>query len=244
MGADYGAGDFMHKIINSRWGTCKFFSKDEYVGKSLYYYGEYNPDETEKILELATPAKLCLDIGANIGCISQALLANGHSVLAFEPQPEVFKVLSFNVGERNCVNTAVGSGRGTALMPKVHYSTKGNFGGLAIGDNSIYGQIVVDMLTIDSLDLPQVGLIKLDVEGFELDALKGAKNTISKYKPVMYVEDDRLEKSRKLRDYITSLGYKITEHKPMLYRENNYAGLKRNVWNKNYASHNLICTPC
>lgn len=230
----------MHKVVNGRWGPCKFLLKDEYVGRSMYYYGEYGPDETERILSLAKGH--CLDIGANIGVISQALLANGFTVTAFEPQPAIFDLLRFNCGSANVINTAVGSSAGFAQMPKVYYSEKGNFGGLGIGTKSMYGNITVPLITIDSLNL-DVGFMKIDVEGYELEVLLGAANTIARCRPVMYIEDDRVGKSNALRAHIASLGYNIEVHQPTLYREENFFGLKKNVWDRNYASHNLICTP-
>jgi FkbM family methyltransferase len=235
----------MYKEVEGRWGKCKFLAKDEYVGKSLYYYGEYNPDETEKILSLATKGKLCLDIGANIGCISQALLANGHTVLAFEPQKELHNILTENIAGMGgvAINAAVGSEIGTARLPKVHYSDKNNFGGLGIGTPSIYGSVEVPVITIDTTTTCDIGFIKIDVEGFEYEVLLGATNTIKRYRPVMYIEDDRADKSLRLRGYIASLGYSIEEHKPTLYREHNFFGLRKNVWDRNYASHNLICIP-
>ena len=239
----------MYKIVDGRWGTCKFFAKDEYVGKSMYNYGEYGPDETELILSLAEErVGCCLDIGANIGVISQALLANGYRVHAFEPQPEVYKLLVENMnnvgGEFTHHNTAVGAGHGIAMMPKVHYSSKGNFGGLGIGTPSIYGMYEVEMNTMDSFLFSNVGFMKIDVEGYELEVLQGSVETIARYSPIMYIEDDRTEKSNALRQFIEELGYSIEEHYPALYREENFFGLKKNIWNKNYASHNLICRPC
>lgn len=233
----------MYKTVDGRWGKCKFLAKDEYVGRSLYNYGEYGPDETEMILGLASG--VCLDIGANIGVISQALLANGYRVMAFEPQPEIFELLSENCrsvgGEFVVFNTAVGSSAGVATMPKVQYSAKGNFGGLGIGDTSIYGTIDVPVTTIDSYHFPNVGFVKIDVEGYELEVLRGMVDTITRCRPVLYIEDDRRERSAALREYIRSLKYDIEEHKPTLYREENFFGLKKNIWDKNYASHNLIC---
>jgi FkbM family methyltransferase len=232
----------MLKTINSRWGTCTYFSKDEYVGRSIHNYGEYNPDETETILGLASSGKLCLDIGANIGCISMALLSVGHSVVAFEPQPEVYKLLSDNV-KSTCHNVALGSTRGVAEMPKVYYSSKGNFGGLGIGTKSIYGSYTVPVETLDSFAFKDVGFIKIDVEGFEEQVLRGGVETILRDKPIMYIEDDRIDKRVGLRGFIKELGYNIEPHQPPLYRENNFFSLKKNVWDRNYASHNLICRP-
>ena len=239
----------MYKTVEGRWGKCKFLAKDEYVGRSMFYYGEYNPDETEKILSLANG--LCLDIGANIGVISQALLRSGHNVVAFEPQPELFDILQENMAsasirELQCkaYNSAVGDKAGVATMPKVYYGDKGNFGGLGLFEKSIYGTINVEVSTIDSYNFNDVGFMKIDVEGYEYETLVGAKETISKYKPILYIEDDRSAKSQRLREYVRALGYTIEEHKPTLYREENFFGLKKNVWNRNYASHNLVCKPC
>lgn len=231
----------MYKTVEGRWGTVKFFLKDEYVGRALYNYGEYGPDETEKIIALADG--LCLDIGANIGCISQALVMSGFDVIAFEPQPEVYTLLAENA---DCIsyNVALGSEAGTAMMPRVHYSEKNNIGGLGLGMQSIYGQYPVAVRTLDSFIFDNVGFIKIDVEGYELEVLKGAVETIARCRPILYIEDDRIEKRTALREFIVSLDYTIEEHQPTLYRENNFFGLKKNVWDKNYASHNLICMPC
>lgn len=231
----------MHKVVEGRWGRVKFFLKDEYVGRSLYNYGEYGPDETEKIIALADG--LCLDIGANIGCISQALVVSGMRVIAFEPQPEVFKLLDENVVCEK-YNVALGGEIGVAKMPKVYYSAKGNFGGLGIGAKSIYGSYDVPVRTLDSFELQDVGFMKIDVEGFELEVLRGGRETINRCKPIMYIEDDRIDKRKALRAAIVELGYTIEEHYPALYRQNNFFGLKKNIWDMEYASHNLICMPC
>lgn len=230
------------RTVESRWGTCSYFGKDEYVGRSIHNYGEYNPDETEKILELATPGKLCLDIGANIGCISMALSRAGHSVVSFEPQPEIFKLLEKNHNGKN-INSALGVDLGLVDMPKVYYSVRGNFGGLSIGMPSIYGSYKVPINTLDSYEFENVGFIKIDVEGFETAVLTGGIKTIRRDRPIMYIEDDRIAERTKLRNMITALGYTYVPHQPTLYRENNFFGLKKNIWDRNYASHNLICTP-
>lgn len=236
----------MYKTIEGRWGPIKFLLTDQYVGRSLYYYGEYNPDETEMIRSLANG--LCLDIGANMGVITQALLVAGHEVIAFEPQLLICDILRENCAftestKYQVYNTAVGSECGVAEMPKVQYGAKNNFGGLGIGDKSIYGNITVPMTTIDSYQLDGVGFIKIDVEGFEYEVLVGATETIKRCKPILYIEDDRVAKRDRLRKQIQSMGYTIEEHKPTLYRKENFFNHQKNVWDKNYASHNLICRP-
>ena len=228
--------------VTGRWGPVTYFSKDEYVGASLRYYGEYNPDETEMVLSLAQPDKLCLDIGANCGVIAQALEFSGFEVQCFEPQPEVAKVCAENV--RGMVHACgLGDVEMMAPMPKLDYSAKNNIGGMGLNMRSVLGTITVPVKTLDSFNFQNVGFIKMDVEGFELQVLQGGRETILREKPIMYIEDDRMEKSYALRKYIQELGYTIEQHKPRLYREQNFFGLKKNIWGREYASHNLICRP-
>ncbi len=232
------------RSVKGRWGEVWFIGKDEYVGKSLFNYGEYNPDETEMIISLAGIKNgLCLDIGANFGVMAQALEATGFTVIAFEPQPDVYAVLKKNV-RGVCHNVGLGSEAGIAKMPKILTGSRANYGGMGIGFKSELGTIDVKVATLDSLDLDNVGFMKIDVEGFEEKVLIGGRKTILRDKPIMYIEDDREALSASLRKYIVGLGYSIEEHKPLLYRENNFFGKKKNVWDRVYASHNLICRPC
>lgn len=229
------------RSVEGRWGTVWYIDKDEYVGRSLHNYGEYNPDETEMILSLASGR--CLDIGANFGVMGQALEASGFTVECFEPQPYVFDVLRKNVRGK-CHNVGLGSVAETAKMPRILNGSRANYGGQGIGYRSDLGTIDVSVRTLDSFGFDDVGFMKIDVEGYEEKVLRGGIETITRCRPIMYIEDDRVDRSASLRAYITGLGYSIEEHKPLLYRSNNYFGLRRNIWDPyNYASHNIICKP-
>lgn len=239
------------RSVKGRWGEIWFIGKDEYVGRSLFNYGEYNPDETEMILALAkegcydaecAPRRLCLDVGANFGVMAQALEFNGFNCISFEPQPDVYAVLCKNV--RVSLNIGIGDCGGVAKMPKILTGSKANYGGQGIGFRSELGTIDVNVSTLDSLGLVDVGFMKIDVEGFEEKVLRGGRELILRDRPIMYIEDDRVALSASLREYIRSLGYTIEEHKPPLFRSENFFGNKKNVWGKNYVSHNLVCKPC
>lgn len=240
----------MLRTVQGRWGPCTVFEKDEYIGRSVIAYGEYGPDETEKILELAGDG-WCVDIGANVGCIAQALLCRGRRVVAFEPQPELFKLLQANVASAGgggvatavCHNVALGAEPGRSIMPKVAYSERGNYGGIALGLRSARGHYEVPVATLDGFGLEGVSFVKIDVEGHEAQVLLGARNTIARDRPVLYLEDDRAAKSAALRRLIDELGYDIEEHKPPIFRPTNHFGNERNIWGAAYVSHNLICRP-
>lgn len=230
-------------FVNGRWGKCYYFRQDAYIGQSLLNYGEYNPDETECIVALAAKAgrdKLVLDIGANIGVISQALEYHGFKVEAFEPQREVHALLKKNI-QGPAHNVALGAAAGSATMPKVDYAKPNNFGGIAIGMASAEGTIEVELRTLDSYNFQNVGVIKIDVEGFEEQVLRGGVETIQRCKPFLYLEDDRADKSASLHKYLKELGYQFQAHNPALYRENNFFAQKVNVWGKNFVSKNIVC---
>lgn len=228
------------RTVSGKYGQITFFGKDEYIGRSLYAYGEFSGLECEKLARLAR--NTCIDVGANIGVMSQALASSGRPVIAFEPQEALFKLLSVNFsGEKH--NVALGSSEDTTVMPRVAYDRRGNFGGLSCNSRSELGHVKVPVKTLDSYNITDVGLIKIDVEGFEIPVLLGAARTIAKYKPVMFIEDDRLENSSMLRKLITSMGYDITEYNTPLFREDNFFNNKTNIWDHNYHSKNLICLP-
>jgi FkbM family methyltransferase len=232
------------RSVDGRWGRCYFFDQDEYIGKSLASYGEYSPDETEFILRLAEKSgreKRVLDVGANIGAISQALEHSGYTVEAFEPQPEVFGILTANF-KGKAHNVALGDVAGTTTMPRVLYNERNNFGALSCGSASrLLGAMQVRVERLDSYHYEDVGLMKIDVEGYEELVLRGAAETIDRCSPILYVEDDRPRKSEGLHRFIAELGYRWERHDPPLYRAQNFLGRQENVWDRNYVSGNIVC---
>ena len=224
------------RSCQTQYGPCKFYGKDEYIGRSLYAYGEWSGAECEKLISLREGGT-AVDIGANIGFMSMAL---GENVIAFEPQPELFELLVQNASKAVCHSVALSNRSGFAHIPMIRYGDKGNYGGVALVKPSFFTRSVI-CRTLDSYGFENVSLIKIDVEGHELEVLKGAVDTIARCRPVLYVEDDIDSKRYALREFITSLGYDIEEHKPFLFRENNFAGNKKDIWNTLYYSFNLIC---
>lgn len=231
------------RSVLGRFGEVWFYGKDEYVGKSFYNYGEFSGIECDEILSLADRTKLSLDVGANVGAIAQMFEYHQYPCVAFEPQPEIHKLLVKNfTGETH--NCALGSTESTAQMPRLRYGARYNYGGMSLNTRTELGSYPVPVKTLDSFNFQNVGFIKIDVEGWEEEVLKGAVNTITRDKPIMYIEDDRHEKSASLRRFIAALGYSIEESRTPLYRENNFFGKKVNVWvPNNFLSFNIICRP-
>jgi FkbM family methyltransferase len=229
------------QLVEGRYGPCYTFRKDEYLGRSVFSYGEYNKDECEHIVQLANEKKgLVIDIGANIGNISQALISAGHQVVAFEPQPEVFELLELNCPKATTYNVGLGSQSATMQMPKLDYSKRGNYGGVSIGSGI---GLDVEIKTLDSFNFENISLIKIDVEGFEEQVLLGGKQTIAKFKPIIYLEADRFDRLPSLAKTLEKMGYTYTSHNPPLFNPDNYFKNTRNIWGKNFVSANWECRP-
>ncbi len=235
------------RSVYGRHGEIWFYDNDEYVGRSLYNYGEFSKDECKKILELANKSKdphgICLDIGANVGVIAQMLDKDGFNVIAFEPQRAIYALLEKNFSGM-CYNVALGESRDTTIMPAFDYEQKGNYSDVACDTRNDRGYVKVPIRTLDSFDIKNVCFIKMDVEGFELKVLRGGLTTIKRDKPIMYIEDAHASNSSKLRSFIQSLGYTIEEHSPKLFSEDNYFHSKKNIWEGVHVRRNIICRPC
>lgn len=148
---------------------------------------------------LLRPGDTVLDIGANFGVFTKLfseLAGPSGEVIAFEPIPETFRTLSAGVEllklqNVKTLNKAVSDHVGTALMEVPQYSE-------TMGENLYESHIVnssdapntysVQTVTIDSLQLSKVDFIKIDVEGHELQVLRGGRETIQRLHPTLMVE--------------------------------------------------------
>ena len=161
------------------------------------------------------PGDVVVEAGANIGVHTLPLakrVGPGGRVYAFEPQRLVFQTLCANAALNgltnvDCRQAACGADRGEILVPEFDFSAANNFGGLSLGRHAQGERVPV--VTIDSLALPACRFIKADVEGMELQVLKGARETIARCRPVLYVENDRADSSPALIAYLLSLGYRL-----------------------------------
>lgn len=237
-----------NEIIDSRYGALIFNKYDLYVGRSLALYKEFSEGEVVLFRQILTPGMVVLDIGANIGAhtlfFSQAVGETGQ-VHAFEPQRIVFQTLAGNMALNSVTNVfchqeAVSDAQDILLVPRLDYAVANNFGGLALGA-AAEGEPVLAVL-LDDLGFPQVDFIKLDVEGMELQALRGANNLIQKCRPYLYVENDRPDRSAALIEHIAGLDYQMVWHRPPLFNPDNFAGNKENAFPGIY-SLNMFCVP-
>ena len=137
-----------------------------------------------------------LDIGANIGCTSLLFSDLGQQVVAFEPLSRTFELLqkNINLAKKNNIKTlqlALGDEDREAEM----YFLDANRSMAFVLDRTSRDDRQAAVVKIKRLDdvFPEIGFdrldfMKIDVEGYELRVLKGAKHTIKKYRPIVQME--------------------------------------------------------
>ena len=144
-----------------------------------------------------------VDGGANIGFftvpVAQRTQGRGTRIVSFEPQRQLFQALGGSLALNGydhvyLHNCGLGAEPGIAQLPAVNYGEAQDFGTVALSDqttveeNGWMANRVVDVTSIDAMELPRLDFFKLDVEGYEVPALTGALATIKKYRPWIWVE--------------------------------------------------------
>ncbi|HUT09034.1 MAG TPA: FkbM family methyltransferase [Thermoguttaceae bacterium] len=240
------ASSGFNRLARTRHGLMLYNRHDVYVGRSLDRYGEYSEGETDLFRQVVRPGQVVVEAGANVGAHTLALsklVGDKGAVYAFEPQRVLFQTLCANMALNSRTNVhcrceAVGQRPDWIFVPALNFDVENNFAGLGLGEYQSGEKTPV--ATVDGLELPRCDLLKVDVEGMELSVLKGAAKTIEQFRPILYVENDRQDRSASLIEYITSLGYHLYWHLPRLFNPANYFGNPRNEF-ANIVSANMLC---
>ncbi len=190
-------------------GPLKGYKWLLHSGVGAYWVGTYEP-ETEKLLSaLITPGMVCYDCGANVGhytLLFSKLVGPAGRVIAFEPFPRNVNFLRKHISLNDCSNVIVeevaltdrdGLGRMSQSGPEARLDSEGEFEVLC--------------KRIDSLNLPPPELMKVDIEGAEIEMLAGAESVLRKHRPAivmaLHIQRDLAKKSE---DWLRSLGYVVT----------------------------------
>jgi FkbM family methyltransferase len=236
-------------VVAARDGLFLINRKDVYVGKALEIYGEYSGAEATFLKRLVKPGDTVIEVGANIGShtigLAKAVGAIGK-VYAFEPQRACFALLQAQIALNQAANVVaynegVGRTRERLWLPEANYAEPGNFAGIALSKDRTAASESVAVVPLDER-LPDApcALIKIDVEGMEEEVIRGARKLIRRRQPILYVENDRVERSKDLIAFIAALGYRLWWHLPRLFSAENFFRVKENIYG-NVASFNMVC---
>jgi len=187
----------------SKYGHFCLIEKD-LISNFINTHGFWEIHLYELYTHMINQTDIVLDAGANIGFnpIQFAKLANEGKVIAFEPQPLIYNVLTVNIlynGATDVVeqhklglSNKVKNQKMTLLSKQFFSKDCINYGGRGIADE---GEEEVKTTTIDNLNLNTLDFIKMDIQGSELDAIKGGINTITKNKPIIFLENSKSKES-------------------------------------------------
>ncbi|BFU77531.1 hypothetical protein ALC152_07460 [Arcobacter sp. 15-2] len=179
----------------------------DYIQKKIYE--EKVPYEYEMLKDIISRVKkdIIIDVGANIGNHSLFLAANGYDVYSFEANSEVFdifdnsikingfddKIKAYNFGISDTISKA-----------KITNIDKKNLGGQSL----LIGEGNIELKPLSDIRFPKkISVIKIDVEGMEINVLKGAKELIKKDRPLLYIEAININEYKKLNFILDELSY-------------------------------------
>ncbi len=200
-----------------------------------YTYFKVQEPAHDALMRLIKPGAVVFDIGANIGITAlKSVQKTGVSgtVVAFEASPETFKRLLENCNANpdlsiRTINKAIGESPG---FIDIHPRQPNNSGMNQVKEGSKIERIRLDDFVKESQLFPSV--IKLDIEGYELKALRGAKKILNDLYPSLLVEIDRDnlghfgDSPEELRDFLMELGYQFYRLDGSLFQVEEFAFIK------------------
>lgn len=235
-----------------RHGRLAYPVNDSFVGRSLDLYGEWCEAEIELFAALIEPGSVVVDVGANVGShtvfFAKQVGPSGR-VVALEPQSFVHELLVRNVRANrlanvDCVRKAATDSPATVHLPKVDPKASCNFGAIAVTSEATTSETEsVAAVPLDTLGLEACDFLKIDVEGLETRVLAGAKRIISRFLPVIFVENNTVARSRQILEAVYALGYRAYWHVAPYYRSSNYFRNDENVFSPYQPEANLVCVP-
>jgi FkbM family methyltransferase len=173
------------KLVHNYWMPTSDDHFERLINKRIKKGGppEYQDDVRDEAYKYVTDFNIAIDVGANVGLWAKPLSKKFNRVFAYEPLEQVYICLERNVNPSKVyINKfALGSTNNKVNMVYDHINTGGSYVS-EVGTGSI------DIKRMDDLNLPKFGLLKIDCERHELEVLKGAIETILKYKPIIVCE--------------------------------------------------------
>jgi len=210
------------KFLKTLTIQCEYFklkvpTQDEVIAPNFYFFGAYGLEELEKSIQFLKASNLYtegnfLDIGANIGFMSLYSLSKKYhdNAICIEPDKVNFSILKANMKINNfqnqfsAYNTALASstGKGKLILSKDNFGDHRIFTGNEVSEIDKYNNkersiIDIAMITLDELSatnssFDNVSFICMDVQGYEIEIIKGGTLFFSKGIPMLMEIDSYL----------------------------------------------------
>ena len=208
------------------WGGWINISPREAIGNCIWRQGIYDLGLTEIIFRIVDQGATVLDIGANIGYITNLMafrVGESGRVVGFEPHPEIFKKLKKNVdliranrkrsGEIKIFQAGLSDKEGIGTLDEGEYFNL-NQGLSKIVASGAAGKEHMKSVKLLKLDesftfIDKIDLIKIDVEGHELNVFKGARSFFEQKKITSIIFEENLPRKSKAIEFLRDYGFNI-----------------------------------
>jgi FkbM family methyltransferase len=183
------AGSPKHEAWADVEGGKLLVSLDDYVGRAAYYVGDLDRKISALIDRYVKPGDTVLDIGANIGLLSLRMakrVGPSGTVHAFEPNPAVAGRLEATLASNRISNVRVHKlalGAESSILRLEVPADNAGAASLKRTKANLFHAYDVNVVPLDDLSLSNVSFVKIDVEGFEEEVLKGFSRTLKKSPP-------------------------------------------------------------
>lgn len=200
-------------------------ANDRHFIEYLNQFEHYQEAQRNRALSHVENWGFAIDIGANIGLWSKDLSSYFDKLVCFEPNPNCINYLKKNIKIQTAkiYSCALGSkdeNKNLFIHPI-------NSGASSFVDNTkigideksrpVYGsfpeetlKVNVNIKKLDNFNFKKIDFIKIDVQGYEFEVLKGAEITLSINNPIICIEEDSPENSKTI-SYLESLNYNLID---------------------------------
>ena len=192
-------------------------ASDTHFKEAIEKTGSYLPERLEAAITYCDRKKVAVDIGAHVGLYTRLLMEAFDEVYAFEPADDSYACLERNVaavsGSVHLHHVAVGREAGVGELHADPLPKRQGNSGARFVRQGYAGP--VSLVTLDQFNLSACDFLKIDVEGMELDVLKGAYGTIVRCQPVVMIEVGKVPEERYNTptlapiDYLQRLGMQV-----------------------------------
>lgn len=189
------------KLIKIKIDNLDFWYRndDKFIGQRIAL-GKYEQYETALMKSQINSESICVDVGANIGYYTLLMASRAKKVFAIEPDRESFEILEKNVKENNLknvvlINKAASDKKGKKYLvrdeknqgnskiqstPNPSFDKEGN-----TNKSDLINTDTLDNLLINE---QYISCIKIDVQGWETEVIKGAKKIVERDRPTLFLE--------------------------------------------------------
>lgn len=234
------ASESSSRLWSTRYGLMAVVPVKGAAARSLQRYGEWAEQELNLLSGLIEDGQSVLEFGGEYGAhtlwFAQAVGEKGKVYVA-EPRRLLFQQLCANVAINQLTNVYTHSRwLGRADTQAALSSLPG---GVVLEDEE---DETVNTVTLDSLDLESLDLLKVNLPGSLIDLLLGAAETIRKHRPIIYYRLSGIEQVEAEVQAIKELGYRCWTHTPYLYNADNHVGESTNIF-PGCVQQNIIASP-